>query len=284
MINFILYHTIITQLISRDLISNLSNMSSYNEWVKNVSYGLKKVSQKNSIDFYMRNHSNWIVISDRKIREIENYTGKTFGLNSPRRSFTKWMNQLVESGIIITHKFNRKQYYRHSIFGSFISLNVIDENDSESDEKYSDSECKSESDKSEYKSDKSEDEYDNEVSHVHNMKKINSVIELESKDKIIEPLINKSKISKISKIYSNYNNYIHVSEFNLSWKRTTTQDEEEEEDAIREMELYDVEQKIMSENRMCNGYKSEFEFIKVITITSILVLFLTQTSLIYIIY
>ena len=243
-------------------------MTSYSEWVKNVPYGLKKVTQKNSIDFYMRNHWYWISITDENIRTIENYTGKTFGVHSPRRSFTNCLNKLVEEGIIVVRKFNGKRYYRHSIFGTFIDKNCIwsDYDDSE----YSNSDDSDDANDSEYSN---SDQSDDPEQPDDPREDVNSDIEIKCDNKLSK---------KTPKSVYSYNNYIGVSECNVFWKRTKTQEEEDEEDDIREMERYVLERKIMVENRVYKEInKSTFRltnFLGVISITSIITLCLTQSS------
>jgi len=194
----------------------------YNEWVKTVTYGKKQSSQKNAIDFYMQNHrGKWFRGNEKLVTLIEKYTGKSFGKGSPRRSLIKWLNELVNEGIIGTIKTASGERL-YSYWTSRRHVQIVEEKEEVDERKYPEPE----DDWMRPLSQSSDDEQ-NVVGHKPHRK---------SNFHEDSPLL--------------------ISEFNLSWKKRVSKEQEDDDDELRVIEIIELEDLIAREN---NEYDTEYD-------------------------
>ncbi|MDD4930705.1 MAG: hypothetical protein PHG66_00935 [Candidatus Colwellbacteria bacterium] len=214
------------------------SIARYNEWVKFVSYGKKQSSQKNAVDYFFIHHSWWIRSTKSLVYQIENYTGKSFGVRSPRRSLIRCLNELIKDSIIVTCKRGEARFYIHSMYNkTSMKVPIIEENE-ESDIEESEDEKKSDIEESEDEK-KSDIEEHDEKSDIEEKKSVIRCVHFQAAR------------------CNHDDNPLKISEMNLQWKVSPFDDEENDE--IREMELYDLKCLIEKENRQFDG-EPEYKF------------------------
>lgn len=183
-----------------------NSVARYNEWVKTVQYGKKKKSQKNAVDFFMREHLHWHTASNDMVEYIEKYTGKMFG-KSGRRSLCRCLNDLIDMKIVETRKTSEGyRFYRHTLR----VVPIIEEYESDTDdEKYESDDVKEEN-----LDEKKEDRIE--------MKDIVLSQEVPRIERIEQPLPDIP---------------IKIYEINKRWKKKVSPSQEMEDDETREIEM-----------------------------------------------
>lgn len=222
------------------------------QFTKTVPYGKKQPSQKNGIDFFLREFKEYFPEDNSLVCSVENYTGIKFRGVTPVRTLGRCLRELAKDGIITKTKRNGVVVYRHSIHKSPVSP-IIEEDDTDEDSSSDNSNSSSDEESDEEKKECDEERLfkQNEIigEKIRQSNSRNSAKKIKEEEKYPSDCKSTSeKVNRINKRYITLDNPIRISECNLSWKRVKTPEEEKEDNDVMEIERGEIEDLINREN------------------------------------